>query len=124
MIRFFEDKPVEFDLYGRNWEKRKFKNWRGRVEDKLEILKHYKFCICYENMRDVKGYITEKIFDSFAAGCVPVIGGDNVTKFIPEGCFIDSEKVLKRSGTLQLSEKNDKRREYTRFFNRRCLFEK
>src|SRR3989344_830165 len=30
VIRFFEDKPGEFDLYGRSWEKRKFKNWRGK----------------------------------------------------------------------------------------------
>lgn len=93
IIRFFEDKPEEFDLYGRDWGKRKFKNWRGRVEDKIGTLKEYKFCICYENMCNVKGYITEKIFDAFIAGCVPIYwGASNVTDWIPEGCFIDRRK--------------------------------
>jgi hypothetical protein len=92
-IRFYEDKPDEFDLYGNNWGKRKYNNWRGRAADKLGTLKQYKFCICYENMRDFNGYITEKIFDAFAAGCVPVYwGAPNVTKWIPEECFIDRRK--------------------------------
>lgn len=75
LIRFFEKKRGEFDLYGKYWEKKKFKNWRGAVEDKMEVLKNYKFSICYENMKDVKGYISEKIFDCFAAGVVPVYWG-------------------------------------------------
>lgn len=92
-IRFFEDKPGEFDLYGRHWEKRKFKNYRGTVGDKIEVMKNYKFCICYENTKDIRGYITEKIFDCFTAGCVPVYwGASNVTEYIPEGAFIDRRK--------------------------------
>lgn len=92
-IRFFEDKKGEFDLYGMNWEKRKFKNYRGAIADKIEVLKDYKFSICYENMKDIKGYITEKIFDCFAAGVVPVYwGASNVTDYIPEGCFVDRRK--------------------------------
>ena len=92
-IRFFEDKPGEFDLYGRNWEKRRFKNWKGTIGDKIELLKGYKFCICYENTRDVKGYITEKIFDCFAAGCVPVYwGASNVAESIPAEAFVDRRK--------------------------------
>lgn len=89
-IRFFEDKPGEFDLYGKHWEKRKFKNWRGIIPDKLAVLKEYKFCICYENTQGHKGYITEKIFDCFAAGSVPVYwGAPNITDYIPAGAFID-----------------------------------
>lgn len=93
-IRFFEDKPGEFDLYGKNWEKRKFKNWSGgRIPDKLSVLKNYKFYICYENTRDIKGYVTEKIFDCFAAGVVPVYwGASNITDYVPADCFIDRRK--------------------------------
>jgi len=92
-IRFFEDKPGEFDLYGFYWEKRGYKNYRGHVPDKIDTLKNYKFCICYENTRDVKGYVTEKIFDCFSAGSVPVYwGASNITDYIPEGCFIDRRK--------------------------------
>jgi len=115
VIRFFEDKPGEFALYGRNWEKRKYKNWRGRVENKLEVLKNYKFCICYENMRDVKGYITEKIFDSFAAGCVPVYwGASNITDTIPDTCFIDRRKFSSEQELYDFLKKITKE-EYERY---------
>ena len=44
----------------------------------------------YENARDIPGYITEKIFDCFFAGCVPVyLGAPNVADYIPSGTFID-----------------------------------
>lgn len=57
---------------------------------KLETLKNYKFCICFENTHNVPGYITEKIFDAFAAGCIPIYWGpDNVEKYIPADCFIN-----------------------------------
>lgn len=89
-IRFFEDKPGEFDLYGKFWEKRNYKNWKGAIPDKIAVLKNYKFCICYENTQGVRGYVTEKIFDCFAAGVVPVYwGASNVCDYIPADCFID-----------------------------------
>lgn len=92
-IRFFEDKEGEFDLFGRNWEKRNYRNWRGPLGDKIGTLKGYKYCICYENTKDIKGYITEKIFDCFEAGCVPVYwGASNVTDWIPAECFIDRRR--------------------------------
>jgi hypothetical protein len=38
----------------------------------------------------VKGYVTEKIFNAFTAGCVPIYwGADNITDYIPKNCFID-----------------------------------
>jgi hypothetical protein len=46
--------------------------------------------ICYENVKDSPGYITEKIFDAFFSGCVPIYwGAKNITEYIPEGTFID-----------------------------------
>lgn len=60
---------------------------------KLDVLKKYKFCICFENTHTTPGYITEKIFDVFAAGCVPIYWGpDNIEKYIPSDCFIDYRK--------------------------------
>ena len=53
-------------------------------------MKNYKFAICYENCQNVKGYITEKIFDCFASGTIPIYwGASNVTDYIPKDCFID-----------------------------------
>ena len=90
-IRFFERvAPQDFDFYGFFWEPHEFVSYRGSVANKQNILKHYKFCICYENMKDVRGYVTEKIFDVFKAGCVPVYwGANNITQYVPADCFID-----------------------------------
>lgn len=116
-IRFFEKAtPGEFDLYGRpRWDaadrpslrgavrrmdvravlgwffpSRGYPSYRGELDDKLATLSRYRFCISYENMDHINGYITEKIWDCFSAGTVPVyLGADNVADHIPKECFID-----------------------------------
>lgn len=115
-IRWFEKyAPSDFDLFGIGWDapaarcgktgrvldklhklllaragKVYFPSYRGKVSSKLSTLQQYRFSICYENARDYPGYITEKIFDSFFAGCVPVYwGASNVNSHIPTDCFID-----------------------------------
>ena len=111
-IRWFEkNHPEEFDLYGTNWDQYRyghnffgkvlnkikflrkndqFLSYKGMVESKFETMKNYQFSICYENIKDQNGYITEKIFDSFFAGCVPIYwGAKNITDHIPSECFID-----------------------------------
>jgi hypothetical protein len=87
-IEFFELlHGQEFDLYGHGWER--YKSYRGIVNDKIQCLNHYKFCICYENVKDIPGYVTEKLFDCFYAGCVPIYwGASNVEKYVPKNCFI------------------------------------
>ena len=67
---------------------------RGPVppNDKIITFRKYKFAICYENTV-LAGYISEKIFDCFAAACVPVyLGESEIEKFIPEQCFIDRRR--------------------------------
>ncbi|MDO8927292.1 MAG: glycosyltransferase family 10 [Sideroxyarcus sp.] len=118
-IRWFEQHaPGQFDLYGSGWEispphsgriarlwhrialgiarktgYRAFPSFQGRVERKLETLGKYRFSVCYENVKDLPGYITEKIFDCFFAGCVPIYwGASNVSDYIPVDCFIDRRK--------------------------------
>lgn len=115
-IRWFEQHaPGQFDLYGSDWDilppppgwlgklwvrgarllprlsgRPAFPSYRGRARSKLETLRNYRFSICYENVKDVRGYITEKIFDCFFAGCIPVYwGAPNVTDCIPRECFVD-----------------------------------
>jgi hypothetical protein len=64
---------------------------RGPVSpnDKLNVIRNYRFVICYENTR-LPGYISEKLFDCLFAGCVPVyLGEPNIGKFVPAECFID-----------------------------------
>lgn len=95
MIRFFETKPEEdFDFYG--YRPLDSKLYRGPIPGlhsgnlKIEVMKGYRFCICFENSIQLDGYITEKIFCCFAAGCVPVYwGAPNVEKYIPKNCYVD-----------------------------------
>lgn len=91
VIRFFEQfHPHEFDFYGPGWENLGYATYKGVVDDKCGLMKHYKFSIAYENTKDVPGYITEKIFDCFQAGVVPVyLGSPTVEREIPSNCFID-----------------------------------
>lgn len=113
-IRWFEKYHSEdFDLYGIGWDTYRFNgpkiiralnrikpltkllassfpSYKGKVERKKETLEKYKFAICYENARNISGYITEKIFDCLFAGCVPIYwGANNITDYIPKECFID-----------------------------------
>lgn len=67
-----------------------FPSYQGPAKTKYAVLSNTKFCICFENARDISGYITEKIFDCLFAGCIPIYWGDaNIAQFIPAECFID-----------------------------------
>jgi len=93
-IKYFANTKEGIEFYGVGWDNVKDevlkKAYRGKVKTKKEVLKNYKFTICYENARGLYGYITEKIFDCFAAGTVPIYwGAENITNYIPKECFID-----------------------------------
>ena len=72
---------------------------RSVVPVSMDSLRNYRFGLCYESGR-WNGFVTEKIFDSFAAGCVPVYwGAPDIASSIPADCFIardafDSEAEL------------------------------
>ncbi len=60
------------------------------MDDKIELLTRARFCLAHENCRDLEGYVTEKLFDCFRAGCVPVYVGPKETgDLVPPDCFID-----------------------------------
>lgn len=94
VAKYFSGTELGFSLYGRGWGKDKrdwVKDiWKGAVKSKNEVLKNYKFTLCFENSYGYSGYITEKIFDAFAAGSVPIYyGANNITDFVPKEAFID-----------------------------------
>ena len=93
-VEFFAGQACGMDLYGVGWESSVndfiIRSFRGRCENKKEILRRYKFSIAYENVKELPGLITEKIFDCFSAGTVPIyFGAPNVADYIPPSCFID-----------------------------------
>lgn len=89
-IEYFEKNHSGcFDLYGRGWADCGLKTYKGPVDKKLEVLSQYRFSICFEN-GILGGYITEKIFDCFFSGCVPVYyGAPDIAEHIPDNTFID-----------------------------------
>lgn len=93
-IAFFEEHaPEKLDLYGPGWNKQQHKTYKGFAPDKFGTLSKYAFCICYENIKNIPGYISEKIQHCLRANCVPVYwGAPNITDYIPESCFIDRRK--------------------------------
>jgi hypothetical protein len=63
--------------------------YRGPARSKRETLGRYTFALCFENMI-LKSWITEKIFDCFYAGTVPIYwGAPDITDHVPNDCFID-----------------------------------
>ena len=111
-IRFFDGHPG-FDLYGYGWGSRRplysprtaldvlrwqaagrycadvfaslrrFKSYKGAVPDKYHALAQYRFCLCFENELDTPGYITEKLFDCFFCGTVPIyLGASNIEDYV------------------------------------------
>ena len=63
--------------------------WRGAARSKSQTLGQYRFALCFENSR-LKGWMTEKLFDCFFAGTVPIYwGAPEVLDWVPKECFID-----------------------------------
>jgi hypothetical protein len=120
VIEWFEEwAPHELELYGKWWDENYFKpgivsrifrelskrvkifdnkvarrTWRGLVDEKASILLRSKFNFCYENIWGLEGYISEKIFDCFSSGCIPIYhpSFDIPENIIPSNLYIDARK--------------------------------
>ncbi len=115
-IEFYEhNHPGDFGLYGRGWDRdvfrgllrplnilnlfpfrlpfalqKRYRVYCGPAASKLATLGRYRFSICFENCATADGYITEKLFDSLYAGCIPVyLGAPDITRYVPSDCFVD-----------------------------------
>jgi hypothetical protein len=83
---------ARFDHYGPGWSA-DFPSWKGMVESKTAVYPGYRFGLCYENMSNVDGYITEKIFDCLRAGCVPVYwGAPDIADRVDPASFVDRRR--------------------------------
>ena len=91
VITFFEKKyPEMFRFYGTGWDRQKHPCYGGKARKKAEVYGLYKFAVCFENMKHIKGYVTEKILDCLTDGIVPVYAGaENIGEYVPPECFID-----------------------------------
>lgn len=141
VIRWYEkNAPQYFSLYGLGWSKpepaftlseklarrlkriasqilayKPFPSYVGEIEDKASVYQKAKFAYCYENVANLPDYISEKIFDCFLNGCVPVYWGSHTIKdHIPSSCFID-RRNFKSTGEVHQFLLNINAAEYQRY---------
>lgn len=141
VIRWYErNTPEYFSLYGLGWGKpepaftptqkisrrikrlasqifgyKPFPSYVGEVPDKELIYRQTKFAYCYENVANLPDYISEKIFDCFFGGCVPVYwGSSTINQHIPNSCFID-RRDFKNTAEVHRFLMNIDETEYTRY---------
>ncbi len=125
-INYFDSHiPNDFDLFGLKWNQpvtriqrmfpwtvKKYKTYGGMIKDKIPVMSQYKFALCYENRKEINGYITEKIFDCFTAGTVPIYwGASNIEEYVDPSTFIDRRK-FKSNASLALYIKEMREKDY------------
>ncbi|WP_216286369.1 glycosyltransferase family 10 domain-containing protein [Polynucleobacter sp. 30F-ANTBAC] len=129
IIKWFEKNNIDsFELYGSGWDapflfnnviKKLFnilkigravfplRVYKGKVLCKSDILSQSKFSFCLENVVS-NNYITEKIFDSFVSGCVPIYWGpNNIDNFIPKETYIDYRNFKSLNSMLDFLQNID-----------------
>jgi glycosyl transferase family 10 (putative fucosyltransferase) len=105
--------PDFLDIFGAGWNgeqiswcplypNRAYRCWRGnRTVSKEELSVRYRFVMAYENFLGERGYISEKIFDAFQAGSVPVyLGEKRIAEFVPREAFVDARNFSTRRELL------------------------
>ena len=107
------------------WRNNTRELWDDFGNDKEAYLRTFKFNICAEN-NNTKDYVTEKIFDAFIAGCIPLYYG---ALNDPEPGLINREAVIFWNKEGNNAENREKIRElkqneslYQEFMSRPKLF--
>jgi len=107
-------------VVGQGWEelarqgKVTLKTNQGKFKDTKRSIDYYRdstFSLIIENC-DGDGYVSEKIYDSFVAGCIPIYYGnitERMKKIIPSDTYIDAknyklEKLVKVISEIGIKE--------------------
>lgn len=112
------------DLFGRGWGRwwsrtsfwlpywlnrnKLMSIYQGACSSKYEVLSRYRYCLCFENMQMV-GYVTEKIFDCFYVGTIPLyFGAQDIGVIVPPNSYVDARNFSSwREMWLFLSSMSD-----------------
>ena len=76
--------------HSRHW----FSNWPETASpaDKISVMQRYKFALVIENELS---YMSEKLFDAFFAGCIPIYVGPEVTDYkVPKELVIQCKPTV------------------------------
>ncbi len=111
------------DIFGRGWQ-RDTRGWHGEKVarpwrmvmpgrnyarargphagcTKMDVIPRYRFCAAIENYSGDVGYISEKLFDAFYCGSVPVYWGESdITSLVPSSAFVDARKFRSAKALL------------------------
>ncbi len=86
-LRSLQASGIKFDLFGRNlpeWAKT-----RGKIGNKWYAMAPYYYNLAIENYADNNWYVSEKLWDSLLAWCLPIYyGGSAADKLLPPGSFL------------------------------------
>jgi len=85
---------------------------------KVKILSHYKFYLAFENLA-VDDYVSEKVFEGFFSGAVPVYrGAGQIARFLPSNdSFINANELEPAELAELLLRLKDDETAYARFFD-------
>jgi hypothetical protein len=127
--------PDDFSLYGVGWNRpktalekmvpfaaKRYKTYKGEIRSKAAILNEYRFCLCYENIRDEPGWITEKMFDCMRSGCVPIYwGANNILEYVDADAFID-RRLFRTNADLALYLRSVREDEFNAYLRAIALY--
>ena len=84
-------------VHGQGWDELKdhtyikIESIKNRMNDDVDINQFYKkfnFALIIENC-NAKNYVSEKIYDAWISGCIPIYYGNNDKISLPKNCYID-----------------------------------
>jgi len=88
-LKKYIKQPLKVNFKGIKFYFRNQKNYKGSTNNKNQTLQKYSVALVIENCLN---YVSEKLFDSFSARCIPIYVGPNLADFeIPKNLYIQAE---------------------------------
>ncbi|WP_339378513.1 glycosyltransferase family 10 domain-containing protein [Calothrix sp. NIES-2100] len=86
-LQSLQESGIKFDLYGRNLPE--WSHTKGELGHKWHGMAPYYYNLAIENYADNGWYVSEKMWDSLLAWCLPIYyGGSAADKLLPPGSFL------------------------------------
>jgi len=99
-------------------------NLKGKYKDnKKAYLREFKFTICPENTKG-EGYITEKLFEAFEAGCIPIYWGvvpEEIQEFVNPDSYLYYNGKNEKEIVAEIKKLNEDEDYYSEFMSREKL---
>jgi hypothetical protein len=107
--------PGILDTYGAGWQgesmswmhrlvpNRKYACGKGPfIGQKFDLIPGYRFVLAFENMMGNRGYVSEKIFDAFQGGSVPLyLGDEQINSVVAPDAFVDCRQFKSNRQILE-----------------------